>query len=253
MTRVKLRESVAGRGWAKLRPLTGEDEMTLDLDDTGAANMLLRRLLADSSTTVGPQCLPSLSVTDRDRLLAEIYRAEFGDRVVGVVACAHCGEEFEVDFSLNDLLTHQEHGSDGGTRDGEGFYCLGDGSRFRAPTLGDMEEVAKLPIDAALGALLDRCIAAPVAGTGREAIQAALEQVAPILNVDIGSQCPHCLTTQNVPFDLESYLLRALAQERRFLTHEIHRLAVSYGWSLRDILSLSRGDRRSLVRRVEAE
>ena len=253
MTRVELRQSVAGRRWAKLRPLTGEDEMALDPAGSGAANALVARLLDDSQGTIGPDCLKALSVTDRDRLLAAIYRFEFGDRIVGVAACGHCGDEFEFDFSLGALLTHQDHGSNSAVRDEDGLYRLADGCRFRAPTLGDMEEVAKLPIDAATGALLDRCLEAPVAGWSRDAVQTALEQVAPILNVDIESRCPHCEVKQDVAFNLESYLLRALAQDRRFLTHEIHRLATSYGWSLRDILSLSRGDRRSLVRRVEAE
>mgnify|MGYP003577260880 CR=1 FL=1 len=251
--RVELRQSVAGRRWAKLRPLTGEDEVSLDLADAGAANALLARLLDGSGVTVGPECLMALSVTDRDRLLAAIYRMEFGDRIVGVATCSNCREEFEFDFSLDALLTHQDHGSEQAVREGDGFYRLADGCRFRAPTLGDMEEVAKLPIDTAIRALLDRCLEAPAAERSRDAVQAALEQVAPILNIDVESQCPHCESTQGVAFSLESYLLRVLAQERRFLTHEIHRLALSYGWSLRDILSLSRGDRRSLVRRVEAE
>ncbi len=253
MMRVELRQSVAGRRWAKLRPLTGDDEMAVDPADAGAANALLMRLLEGSDAAIGPDCLMALSVADRDRLLAAIYRVEFGDSIVGVAACGHCGEEFEFNFSLNALLAHQDRGSDQVVRDGDGFYRLADGCRFRAPTLGDMEEVAKLPIDTAIGALLDRCLEVPVAGRSRDAVQAALEQVAPILNIDVESQCPHCGATQSVAFNLESYLLRVLAQERRFLTHEIHRLAVSYGWSLRDILSLSRGDRRSLVRRVEAE
>src|SRR5262245_57263503 len=99
MIRVELGPGAGGRRWAKLRPLTGEDEMALDPADPGAANALLGRLLADSNAATGAHCLSALSVTDRDRLLAALYRAEFGDRIDAVAACSHCHEEFEFNFS----------------------------------------------------------------------------------------------------------------------------------------------------------
>ena len=60
-------------------------------------------------------------------------------------------------------------------------------------------------------------------------------------------------SAQDVAFSLEAHLLGLLAQERPFLTHEIHLLARAYGWSLGEILQLSRDDRRTLVRLCEAE
>jgi hypothetical protein len=255
MTRVELRPGTGGRRWAKLRPITGEDEMGLDPAESGAGNVLLSRLLVDSGATVGPDLLPALTVTDRDRLLAGVYRKEFGDRIDGIAPCSRCGEQFEFSFSLNALVDHLTQGSGAAAEgpDGDGFYRLQDGIRFRLPTVRDVDEVGKLPVETAVGALLDRCVAEPLESQRRDAVQAAMEQVAPILNLDIESTCPHCAMVQGVAFNLETYLLRALAQERRFLTHEIHRLAFSYGWSLRDILCISREDRRNLVRRIEAE
>jgi hypothetical protein len=254
MLRVELRLGHQGRHWANLRPLTGEDEIALDPGDPGAGNNLLSRLLvAAPGATVGPEGLSELTVADRDWLLAAIYHKEFGDDIDGVAACTHCGERYEFSFSLNALIAHQKEDGvpsvDG--PDAEGFYSAPNGLRFRLPTVRDVEGIAGLPAEEAVSALLDGCLAEPAGAADREALQAALERLAPILNLDIESVCPHCAAAQSVAFDLESYLLQVLAQERRFLTHEIHRLAISYGWGLRDILSMTREDRRSLVRHVE--
>jgi hypothetical protein len=45
----------------------------------------------------------------------------------------------------------------------------------------------------------------------------------------------------------------AFRRERPLLDREMHRLAVAYRWSLDDILSLPRTQRRSLVSLAEAE
>jgi hypothetical protein len=49
------------------------------------------------------------------------------------------------------------------------------------------------------------------------------------------------------------YLLRALAYEKQFLIHEVHRIALAYGWGYDEILSLTREDRRGFVRLIETD
>ena len=49
------------------------------------------------------------------------------------------------------------------------------------------------------------------------------------------------------------YLLRSLLNEQGRRIFEIHRLAAAYGWSLDEILSLTRTERRRLVEQVEDE
>jgi hypothetical protein len=256
MQRVELKQGHEGRHWAALRSLTGADEMVLDPADPGAGNVLLSRLLmAAPGATVEPEHLPALTIADRDRLLAAVYRKEFGDEIDGVVPCRYCGDKFEFNFSLSTLIAHlSEDGGVGADRpDTEGFYTAGERFRFRPPTVRDLDEVAGLPAEKAMTVLVDRCLAEAADTVACTTLQAAMERVAPILSLDIETTCPHCAAVQSLAFSLEHYLLQALAQERRFLMHEIHRLATSYGWGLRDILGLSREDRRSLVRHVEYE
>ena len=58
---------------------------------------------------------------------------------------------------------------------------------------------------------------------------------------------------QPVRFDMRSFLYGALSHEKQFLLYEVHRIALAYRWSHDEILSLSRNDRRSLVRLIESE
>jgi hypothetical protein len=253
--RVELYSRNSRGRWAYLRPLTGHDELALDADSIRGGTWLLERLLTDGpDAAVAPASLPTLDMGSRDRLLAALFSACFGDRIDGITACANCRAEYELSFELNALAEHQA--PSGPIRaegpDDEGFYRLED-MRFRLPTIADVDAVRALPPDQAVSALLHRCVDAATDSVDESEIQQAMDQLAPSLDLDIDTNCPHCAHPTTIAFSLEAFLLQALAQERRFLTLEIHRLAAGYGWSLADILSLSRDDRRTLVRQVERE
>jgi hypothetical protein len=80
-----------------------------------------------------------------------------------------------------------------------------------------------------------------------------MDGVGPVLDLDLEATCPKCGALQSVRFDIQTYLLRALAYEKRFLIHEVHRIAMAYGWGHEEILSLTREDRRAFVRLIEVD
>src|SRR4051812_7854929 len=95
-------DGVQGLRWAWLREITGADEAALEGRDTPAAIALLDRLLVDRpGATVRPGEAALLTITDRDLLLAAVYRASFGARIGSTVACAGCGAPFDLDFDLD--------------------------------------------------------------------------------------------------------------------------------------------------------
>jgi hypothetical protein len=237
-----------------LRPLTGHDELALDPDSDQAGNWLLERLLFDRpDAALGPAELGNLDIGNRDRLLAAIFETCFGERVAGMARCVNCGEDFEFEFTLQALIGREMHSAalplDG--PDAEGYYRNAD-VRFRLPTVADLDAVRALPVDRAVSTLLDRCVAAAGTTIDERAIQEAMEHLAPSQDLDIDVNCPSCERSSMIAFSLESFLLQALMQDRRFLMIEIHRLATAYGWGLEEILSLSREDRRTLVRLAES-
>lgn len=219
----------------RLRALTGRDELALDAAAPWAAFALLRRLAPGLDVA-------TLDVTTADRLLAGLYRALYGDGCDCRVRCTACGEPFGFELALAEVIAAQDR--DRPRADfGDGSWCLSDGRRVRAPKVGE------LGLDPAT--LLERLVVA--GGAGDDAVLRFLERAAPTLALDLDAPCPHCGAAPAVRFDLARYLVQRLAGERPFLMRELHLIAARYGWSLAEILELSRDDRRAFAGLIEAE
>jgi hypothetical protein len=130
---------------------------------------------------------------------------------------------------------------------------MSDGRRFRLPTVSDQQSVLGLQTDASAGALLERCMVDGDAMDNLPLLQKAMDAVGPVLDMDLDAACPKCGACESVRFDMQAYLIRMLAYEKRFLAREIHVIAVAYGWGYGEILSLTREDRRDFVSLIQAE
>lgn len=235
-------------GIVLLRELNGFDERSVEASNTGAAIALLDRLLEEGSATCEAADLPA---ADRDRLLAAVYRRAYSDRVESSVHCARCSALFELSFSLDTLRDTLDAQSTLATMVSleDGAFRSPDGLVFRLPSGRDEMEVARLAPDAARRALHQRCY---IAGDA-DLLEETLESVAPVFDLDLDARCPECGHNQQVHFDMQSYLLGALLKERRRLLSEVHRIAVTYGWSRREILELARSERRVHLELIEAD
>jgi hypothetical protein len=115
-------------------------------------------------------------------------------------------------------------------------------------------EVAALASSEAELALAQRCVVeAPEGLDAPAAVEQAMEDLAPVLDLDIDTACPECGARQAVHFDVQFYLLRAIAQEQNQMLREVHRIASAYGWELDRILDLPRSERRAFVDLIESE
>jgi hypothetical protein len=253
----ELRYTPAG-GRARLGELDGFRERSVRDTSTATAVRLLGELLGADGAG-GVVSAEELTAADRDRLLALVYRRAYGDRVESTVDCVRCESKFDLNFDLRELTESldSQPPPDWVEALGDGTYRLPDGRRFRLPSGRDECEVAALPAEEAVPALVARCLIeeGEAAGDGRDAVvlQEALERIAPVLDLNLDARCPECGHAQAVHFDVQSYLLGALINERRQLAAEVHRLASSYGWALGDILSLGRAERRTYVSLIESD
>ncbi len=256
MIEVPLNPGLPDGDWACLRPLAGHDEIVTDGAGIASAAQLLDRLLVQvPGTSIRPGKAWDLAICDRDRLLASVYRRCFGDRIEGTSLCRRCGERFDLGFSLAALI--DSHAPNGKVEvegpDREGVFSLENGCRFRLPNSHDQRKVQDLEPQSAVTALLEACVVEATQEPDPDRLQAAMEQVGPVLAEDLEASCPNCGAEQRVPFDIQSFLLQALAREKPFLTREVHRIAMAYRWSLDEILGLSREERRTYVRHIEAD
>ena len=160
MLHVGLNPGIPGGRFARLRPLRGHDEASVN--GAGSVDLIafLDRLLTNApGTTVGPGRATDLAVCDCDRLCASIYLDYFGECIEGRVACDDCREFFDLSFSLADLMGKlADDRTKASGPDPDGVFTLANGCRFRLPTAGDERASAGLDPDEAVSALLGRCI-----------------------------------------------------------------------------------------------
>lgn len=242
-----------------LRELSGREEQAVRGTTLVDALRLLDGVLAEQpGRRAGPSMAASLTAADRDRLLAMVYLRTYGPQIRCTLRCTRCRSPFKIHFSLHDLLAFldpDEKDLQGLERLADGSFQLQDGRHFRLPTGEDECAVFDLPPAEAEKALLQRCLIeeGDLAESAESSVQAAMETVAPLVDLVLDAYCPECGTEQSVHFDIQHYLLSALLQERRQLAVEVHRLASVYGWSLNEILDLPRSQRRALVELIESE
>ena len=105
MIAVELLYGLGGTRTAALREPTGADELAVTGADTASAVAFLDRLVVaapDDELAAGR--VANLPTCDRDRLLAALYGALYGDHVEGETRCGDCGEPIAVAFSLRELV-----------------------------------------------------------------------------------------------------------------------------------------------------
>lgn len=235
-----LRRVPLGAGSVWIRDVRGADERAVGGASSVDAVRLVDRLLEPVPGAVaGPGDALHLTVPERDRVLLEVHRQTFGDRVVGTAVCARCASRFDLDFPLEAL------GSGPLARSAR----LPGGQEVRVPTGAD--EIATADAEDPATALLERC-APPGVNVEPSAVSEALERAAPTLDLDADAPCPECGAVNVVQFSMQRHLLDALVRERRRLLEEVHLLATAYGWSWTEILEISRNERRSLVALLQA-
>ena len=245
MWEVRLHENWASDRPIRLRELTGEDEILVADGQPSAASRLLDRLLIATPGVDGSLVAPTLSITDHDRLLAAIFMRLYGDRAECHATCARCDQTFELELPLRSVIAEQDaQAADWGEPDEAGWWTTDQGVRFRAPSSEEARQ-ADGPT------LRQRCLDGdtPIDFDLEEALATA----APILSIDLRVTCALCGAAQIARFDIATHLAKMLGREHPFLLREIHLLASGYGWSLGEILSLRRQDRRALAGLLASE
>jgi hypothetical protein len=246
-------------GRIRLRELSGFDEQMVTDTRTYTAIELLNRLIVGPSggREGANRSAISLTASDRDGLLAHVYARNFGRKVQSTVRCAHCGELFDLEFDIEQLARVLDPPAPASVEAlADRTFRLPMGVRFRLPTGEDEVWLSEACGAEPERALLQRCLIEPREGASERemaAVEEAMEEIAPVLDLDLDAQCPECRTKQPLHFNVQFYLLRAIQQGWKQTVREVHLLATAYGWSLQEILGLPRSQRRQFVELIETE
>jgi hypothetical protein len=253
----------ARRRDAGLRPVVGADEAFLL--DAGALAPVERStaLLARCLVRLGPREPPGdehvrgLAAGDREALLLRLRRLTLGDRLDLVLSCPACGEALGLELRVGELLVPPYD-------DWAPEHSLAlDEVRvsFRLPTGGDLEAAARVAaVDPGAGArlVLERCVlrvegAPDLPAEAAEAVAARMAELDPQADVVLEMPCAVCGHRFAVSLDAGDLLARELAGRADVLLHEIHLLALHYGWQESELLAMgTRRRRRYITHLVEA-
>jgi hypothetical protein len=192
--------------------------------------------------------LTKLDIASRDLLLLNLYEKAFGHAISGFSTCPECSEHCEWETSTTDIKSIARHNVAGGDE------CMdlteGDRSiRFRLPNSADLAAAIGLDTESARMLVLRRCVTeATFCGEPEpvnlsdaimQAISSRMSECAPLAEITLDIKCPACEHGYQACFDIASFLWTKLSLEAKGLIREIHLLAKEYGWSEKDILSMS--------------
>jgi len=240
------------RPTVSLRELNGYDELMIEDNRPRAVLKLLQNVIMPPSPGK-PAVIPEkIVISDRDYLLSGIYTYTYGSRIQSVLKCRTCGSPFDMDFSLKDLVSSIRGSANDRPQDDQGYYCYDD-YRFRLPNGEDEMAVAGMAVVEAEKRILERCMASTNTVAKDRDVQSVMKSVAPLLFSEMQTTCPECGANQLVIFDIQTFLLSRLKNERRRVTAEVHSIAMAYHWSHHEILEIPRTLRKSYAGMIGLE
>lgn len=205
-----------------LRPLTGWEEEYVERhqgepNTARLCNEILARCLVPpgADTTAARERVRGLLVAERDRELVALRRLSLGPGVSAHVTCPSCGETAEADFSLDELPLDFE------PPPGRLSVALPDVGEavLRLPTAGDQEDLLEAGVEGDAERrswLLARCLerygdrrdgldlefTRGLSVGVRAALEGAIEEALPDLELEMTVECPRCGTPIAAPFDV---------------------------------------------------
>ncbi len=218
------------------------DADLLTLWDRGAALHPLDRVLLLSACArgdVSPAELADLPLGCVNSALLRLRRDWFGPRITAFVDCPRCTERLELSLDANAL-------AEAAPEPEPGREATVDGLRLRAPTLRDLAAVADArDAHGAALQLLERCCTARPEGAAGSlepwlaAAEEALEALDPAADLGLALTCDACGHRWDAGLDIGALTWAEIAGRAASVLSDVHRLALAYGWSEREILALS--------------
>lgn len=230
-----------------MRTLTNAD--VLELWERGSSLHLLdRALLALASALPGEayDTLAGWPLGRRNAALLQLRRNCFGDALNGWVACPQCGERLEFSFDAGMLLEQNSEAA--------GQLTL-NGRSFRPLTSRDLAAVAvERDEHGAARKLLQLCSAgeSDFSDDELEVFGDLLAKADPLAETLLAFICAACDHRWHEPLDLAAWLWSEIEARARRLLTDVHALAAAYGWTEREILSLSEPRRAVYLEMVQA-
>lgn len=207
-------------------------------------------LLRAAAPALAEEDRGNLSVGCRDAILLDLFERLFGAAATALATCPSCGEPLEFDVRLSEIRVLAPVDRP----DRFTLTWAGREIAYRLPRARDLAAIgAENSTEAAAHSLAQRCILAIQGADGTQdsaltedgmaaleaAIAAAVEKIDPQAVVTLAFECPSCALHWQSQFDIVDFLWQRLDVYVRGVLRQVHVIASHYGWSERQIVSLS--------------
>ena len=221
------------------------DNNLIELWERGAVRRPIDRallLLACASPETPASALADLTVTERDARVLDLRMALFGEQFDGIADCPRCTQSLEFHLHGRALRASRP--------DIDREFTTAGGLRFRLPSSRDLAaafaEEAESEEEESRGTrqLLQRCCLNATTATSWDAVlcdeaEAGMDRLTSDAGLQLRLRCDACGTEWETPLDICSWLWTEVDRRAQTLLHEVHRLALAYGWEEQSILAMS--------------
>lgn len=260
-----------------LSPLSGTEEKLIAQRGRISQAALVTTLLSHCIRRIGTindvteESVRHFLVGDRQFLLLKLREITFGKDIRMVINCTwpDCGKRMDVDFSTENIPVTRSQQIQ---RFFEITLSEQAGSEvvtFRLPNGEDQEQIAHLVEEnetLAEDLLLARCIqsvrtvslseerdSSALSPKAKAAIEQEMDRLAPKISLTMEAFCPECKREFSTDFDLQKFILMELHSQLDLLYKEVHYLAYHYHWSEKEILTMTRENRRRYIELLSDE
>ena len=205
------------------------------------------------------EALAQFGVGRRDAELLKLREKIFGTRMTGQADCPACGQQMEMNFTVAEVQA----------------ASLPELPEICTEIFGDCEISFRLPNSSDLATLVPggdlavqkrrlvqlcvlnaKCNRQLVTADqlGEDTVRALSERMSkldPQGDVQIALSCPQCSHRWDAPFDIASFVWSEIHAWAVRLLHDVHALALAYGWPESGILAMSPWRRQAYLELIE--
>jgi hypothetical protein len=238
---------------------TPSAETVLELWERASACRPEDRALVLLASVVGDTAPGAMTVGEcEDRLLA-LHEALFGSQLHGFAHCPSCGEALELGLTIAELRAAAASPVDAAILECEDYQV-----EYRILTGADLADAARCQsLSEARTLLLERAIVSATRH-GRhirrsrlprlivERLAQRLAECDPRAEALLHLNCPQCRHEWTVLLDASVFVWTKLRARAQRLLHDVHTLAMAYGWHEAEIVAMSSRRREAYLALVGA-
>lgn len=204
--------------------------------ERGSGEPPLRRALTllEACTGHAVEDAAAVDAGTRDVVLAGLLARMVGGQIWASVDCGSCGSPLDVQVDVDAVASLPAH------EPGEVFETAA--VSFRLPNTSDLAALFGCEPAQARRLLLDRCVRwtdGTLPDDVAEAVEAAMESVAPAGAIELSIRCGQCEALTAAALDVPALLWAEVETQAVRLVGDVHALAAAYGWTEADVLAMS--------------